>query len=41
MEFGEYVNLGLTVAGGVVIGLIVAYVVFAAFAWTQDWWKNR
>lgn len=41
LEVQEYVGLGLTVAGGVVVGLIVAYTVFAAFAWVQDWWKYR
>lgn len=41
LKIEEYLSLGLTVAGGVVIGLVVAYAVFAAAAWVQDWWKDR
>jgi len=41
LHLEEYIGLGLTVAGGVTVGLILAYTVFAAFAWAQDWWKNR
>ena len=41
LNLEDFVGLGLTVAGGVVVGLIAAYSVFAAAAWVQDWWKDR
>lgn len=41
IEVQEYIGLGAVVAGGVLVGLVAAYAVFAAVAWMQNWWKYR
>lgn len=41
LHLEEYVGLAVTVAAGVLIGLIASYAIFAAVAWVQDWWKYR